>query len=235
MWRFDLSGAVSAWNVRKLATLVDPGGIAQPISTAPELIVTQNKRMVIIGTGLLIGQSDVATTQVQSIYALVDDQSTSPTIAAPRTALLQKTVTVGAGNVRNIPSDAIDLSTYKGWYWDLPGSGERLSDDLSAVFGAVVFATNQPSPTACNAKSYIYVVDAAHGGQLPNGGFLAGETPWSGKQLGATFAAQPVIALLASGMVEALTHGSDNSLAVTRLPLSGTSKVKRITWKDVLR
>ncbi len=235
VWRFDLTGNSSGWNVRRIATLVDPGGVAQPISTAPELVVAQNKRLILIGTGLLIGQSDVATTQTQSIYALVDNLTSSPTIATPRTALYQKTVTVGTGNVRNIPSDAVDLSAYKGWYWDLPGSGERLSDDLSAVFGAVVFATNQPSPTACNAKSYIYVVDAAHGGQLPSSGFLAGETPWSGKQLGATFAAQPVIALLASGMVEALTHGSDNSLAVTRLPLSGTSKVKRITWKDVLR
>ena len=104
-----------------------------------------------------------------------------------------------------------------------------------AVFGAIVFATNQPLPTACNAMSFIYVVDAAHGGQLPAAGFLPNETPWSGKQLGASFAAQPVIAMLASGTIEALTRGSDNSLSVTRLPLSASSKLRRITWKEILR
>jgi hypothetical protein len=49
------------------------------------------------------------------------------------------------------------------------------------------------------------------------------------------FAAQPVIALLQGGMAEALTHGSDNSLAVTRPPLSSAGKVQRITWKEVFR
>ncbi len=199
VWRFDLTGPSSGWNVARLATLVDANGAAQPISTAPELISSQNRRLIVVGTGLLIGQSDVASTQTQSIYALVDDLTATPTIAAPRTALYHKTVAVGAGNVRNIPSDAVDLAAYRGWYFDLPGSGERLTDDLSAVFGALVFATNQPSPVACNAKSYIYAVDAAHGGQLPSAGFLSGETAWTGKQLGANFASQPVIAMLASG------------------------------------
>ncbi len=235
VWRFDLTGASSAWNVKKIATLVDPSGVAQPVSTAPELVVAQYKRMLIVGTGLLVGQSDVATTQVQSIYALVDDLTSAPTIATPRTALYHKTVTVGTGGVRNIPSTRVDLATWKGWYFDLPGSGERLSDNLSAVFGAVVFATNQPSPTACNAKSYIYVVDVTHGGQLASAGFLPGETPWTGKELGSTFSEQPVIALLPNGTLEALTHGSDNSLSVTRLPISFSTKLKRITWKEVLR
>ena len=235
VWRFDLTGAVSGWTAAKLATLVDAAGAVQPVSTAPELVTTQNKRLVVVGTGLLIGQSDVATTQTQSVYALVDNLTAAPLIATPRTALYRKTVTVGTGSVRSIPSDAVDLAAYKGWYFDLPVGGERLTDDISAVFGALVFATNQPSPTACNARSYLYVVDAAHGGQLPNAGFVSGETPWTGKQLGASFASQPVIAMLASGMVEALTHGSDNSLAITRLPLSNVTRVKRVTWKETLR
>jgi hypothetical protein len=79
------------------------------------------------------------------------------------------------------------------------------------------------------------VVDAGSGGQLPQAGFMPGETAWSGKQLGANFAAEPVIALLQSGTIEALTHGSDNSLSVTRLPISGNSKIQRITWKEIFR
>ena len=235
LWRFDLTGAVNTWSAVRLASFADASNNPQPISAAPELVVVGARRLVIVGTGLLVGQSDVATTQTQSIYAVVDDRTATPTVAEPRTALARKVPVVAAGGVRNIPSDAVDLSTYKGWFFDLPGAGERVTDDLNAVFGAIVFATNQPSPTACNAKSFIYVVDAAHGGQLPAAGFLPGEAPWSGKQLGANFAAQPVIAMLASGTVEALTHGSDNSLAVTRLPLSASSKVRRITWKEVLR
>ncbi len=235
VWRFDLTGPVANWGVVRLATLVDSTSAVQSITTMPELVTEQSKRLVIVGTGRLLGQSDVAVTQTQSIYALVDDLTGTPLITPLRSSLYRKAVAVGAGSVRSIPSDAVDLATHKGWYFDLPATGERLTHDPSVVFGAVVAATNQPSQTACEARSYLYVVDAAHGGQMPNSGFQSGETPWSGKELGASFAAQPVIAILANGKVEALTHGSDNSLAVTPLPFSTTYRTKRISWKEILR
>jgi len=117
----------------------------------------------------------------------------------------------------------------------MPGSGERLSADTSVIFGALVFTTNQPSATACNGKSYLYALDVANGGQLPTAGFLANETPWTGKQIASFMANQPVVALLPSGMVEALTHVDDGSLSAARIPITASNKVKAIAWKEIIR
>jgi type IV pilus assembly protein PilY1 len=240
LWRFDLTGTTvgtssSGWNAKLLTTLKDSGGTVQPITTTPELVVVGTNRLIIVGTGELMGQTDIASTQTQSLYAVIDDMTSTPTISAPRTALQQKTVTLGAGGIRNIASDVVDFATKKGWFFDLPTAGERITEDINAVFGALVLVTNLPSTTACTAASFIYVVEAAHGGQVPLTGFLSSETPWSGKQLSSSFAAQPVLAMLTNGTLEALTHGSDNALNVTRLPLTTLNTVKRVTWKEIMR
>lgn len=236
LWRFDLTGTdTTKYNVKKLASLVDGSGVAQPITTTPELVTSGTNRLIVVGTGELLGQSDIASTQTQSIYAVIDNMTTTPTIASPRTSLQQKAVTVGAGGIRNIPSDTVDFTLKKGWYFDLPSTGERLTEDITAVYGALVFVTNQTSTTACNATSYIYVVQAANGGQVPSTGFASGVTPWTGLQLANAFGSQPVLTMLASGAIAALTHLSDNTLGNTPLPFPSFSKLQRVTWKEVLR
>ncbi len=235
VWRFDLSGAsVGAWGVSKLATLRDSTGTAQPITTTPELVLTKGKRLVIVGTGQLLGASDVATAQQQSMYAILDDGS-GATIGDVRGALKAKTVTVGVGGIRNINSDAVDFGVDKGWYFDLPGAGERLNVDASVVYGALVFATNQPSPVACTAKSFLYAVDATNGGQMSSLGFQAGETVWAGRQIANVLANQPVLALLSNGKLMALTHAADASLISTRIPVSTSGELKTVAWKEVVR
>jgi type IV pilus assembly protein PilY1 len=235
VWRFDLSTAATVdWAVSKLVQLTDSAGTGQPITSVPELALVANKRLVVVGTGQLLGQGDIASSQTQSIYGIVDDAS-GTTIATPRTALMQKTVVTAAGGIRNIASDSVDYSRYRGWYFDLPGSGERLNSDPSLIFGALIFSTNQPSPTACNGKSFFYAVDVSNGGQLPAIGFKQAETPWTGMQLATVLANQPVAAVLPSGTVEAFTHASDGSLVATRVPLAGSTRVRRMAWKEIVR
>jgi type IV pilus assembly protein PilY1 len=59
----------------RLATLHDPSGNPQPITTTPQLMnvgATQT-RMVYVGTGRYLGESDLSDTQVQTVYALAED------------------------------------------------------------------------------------------------------------------------------------------------------------------
>jgi type IV pilus assembly protein PilY1 len=236
VWRFDLSGPSTAgWNVVKLATLTDPSGVPQPITAPPELAEVDGRRMVFVGTGSLLGNSDIASTQTQSMYAMVDNMTSSPLIAAPRTELVNKPVTVGAGGLRNIDPTAVNYAIARGWYFDLPSGGERVNTAPAAAFGVLVFSTNQPSLTACSSQSYLYAVDVAHGGQLPSTAFALGETPWSGKSLGGSLASRPVIVVLPNGSVQSITHKSDTSLTTSRLPVTMSGKVNKVGWKEIFR
>src|SRR5262249_33290964 len=91
VWRFDLSSASAAsWIVSKLATLTDANGNPQPITSAPELSVIKTKRVVLVGTGRLLGDTDITNAAVQSVYAMVDDGSGTP-ITPLRSKLTKKT------------------------------------------------------------------------------------------------------------------------------------------------
>lgn len=235
LWRFDLSGAATgSWAVARLATFTY-GGAAQPISAAPELTTVGGKRLVIVGTGQLLGVSDYGNTAVESMYAVVDTQQADPPLTSPRTQLKQKVVTVGAGGVRSINGDKVDLNAYRGWFFDLPGAGERANTSPTAVFGEIVFTANQPSATACQSSSYLYAVGQDTGGQMPNNYFASGTIPWSGKSLGQNLANRSVVVVTTTGKVVSLTHASDNSVVGTQLPSYGTAKLTRRGWKEVVR
>ena len=236
VWRFNLAGPSTAgWNVVKLATLTDSSGGPQPITSLPELAEVDGRRMVFVGTGALLGNSDIGSGQRQSMYALVDNMTSSPLIAAPRTELVNKAVTVGAGGLRNIDPTQVNYSLARGWYFDLPGPGERVSTAPAAAFGVLVFTTNQPSLTACSSQSYLYAVDVSSGGQLPTTAFALGETPWSGKSLGGSLASRPVIVVLPNGSVQSITHKSDTTLTTSRLPVTMAGKVNKVGWKEIFR
>ncbi|GGP22908.1 pilus assembly protein [Silvimonas iriomotensis] len=235
VWRFDLStSADTSWTVKKLATLTDGSNNAQPITTAPVTSVLANgKHIVYVGTGKLLETSDLSTTSTQSMYALVDDLSATPTIATPRTSLQQKTVTVNSDGSRTIAADSVAYATKKGWYFDLPSSGERVSTTPQLAFGALIFTTNLPSSTACSSRSYLYAVSATDGGQLPASAFPSGTTPWSGILLGATLSSTVKITVLPNGSEVLTTKGSDGSTSNNTLNISGSGSLKQVLWREI--
>jgi Tfp pilus tip-associated adhesin PilY1 len=84
VWRITLKGlADSTDDVVRLATLRDPSGNPQPITTAPTMMnvgATQT-RMVFVGTGRYLGESDLSDTQTQTVYGLVEDLTQTSTSA----------------------------------------------------------------------------------------------------------------------------------------------------------
>ncbi len=81
-WRFDVHDPDPAnWVVEKLATLVDGGGVPQPVTIAPQIeIDVQNgvDRWVFIGTGRLLDDTDLAVSQQQTMYAIRDGDLNNP-------------------------------------------------------------------------------------------------------------------------------------------------------------
>ncbi len=104
--------------------------------------------MVVFGTGKFVEPSDTATAQSQAIYGIWDsEESAAVNFTVPKTKLYQRsatlvgtTVSLGTGTFAFGKSD----STYRGWYFNLPETRERVSVESALGIGAVVFAAAIP-------------------------------------------------------------------------------------------
>jgi type IV pilus assembly protein PilY1 len=158
VWRFDINSTVAATtgtgDVLKFATLLDPTGNAQPITTTPVLGKIKDKRVVFIGTGKYLEISDLSTTQIQTQYAIKDDDATS-TLVNARLSLVQQTLTNAATvATRDASGNAVDFATGRGWYVNFPDSKERVNIDSKLVQGTLLVPSIVPSNTVCSPDGY---------------------------------------------------------------------------------
>lgn len=146
VWRFD----INAGKVMKFAILKEDDGEnakTQPITTRPELGLINGKRVIFIGTGKYLEKTDLEDTQQQTLYAIKDDDETK-TLDNPRTVLVEQTITT-SGATRTASSNAVDFKKERGWFIDLPGSGERINVDTRLDAGTLIAPTTVPSATVC--------------------------------------------------------------------------------------
>ena len=163
LWRFDINTAAAPF---KLAALADPSGTAQPITVAPTLGKTSTQPtnglpIILVGTGKYLETADLSNTQVQTIYGIVDNNATvtlTNPAGSPRNSntLIQQTLALAPNSTstRTDTSKAVDLTTYRGWYVDLPDTGERANVDFKLVQGTLLVPTIVPSATACSPGGY---------------------------------------------------------------------------------
>ena len=158
LWRFDINSPATATigtgDVLKFATLFSDTAAAtpQPIMTTPTLGKINGKRVIFVGTGKYLEASDLSTSQKQTIYAIKDDDATA-TFVNPRMTLVQQTMGPNPDNTASrVPTsnNVVDFYTGRGWYVDLPISGERVNIDYKLVQGTLLFATIIPSSTFCS-------------------------------------------------------------------------------------
>ncbi|WP_157015929.1 pilus assembly protein [Pseudomonas batumici] len=233
VFKFDISDPNPAnWSVARIALLQDGSGAAQPITQSVEVGQVNSKTAIFVGTGRSLATSDFSSTQIQSVYAFLDDGTVYTGTSSPRSVLVPQTVTVNADGTRTITKNTVNYSTQKGWYFDLPG-GEGVTSDMQLAFGTLVLNSNAPSTTACSSNSYQYQVDEGSGGQLDNSYFATGITPWAGRSLGSNLTSRPVVAVLSNGTVISFSHGSDNSVISLALLGKGATAMHKIFWREV--
>lgn len=164
LWKFDINATTGSAPI-KLAVLSDPDGVVQPITVRPEISQVNSKPILYVGTGRYLGRSDVDDTpnspppQVQTIYAISD--SLSSTLTNPRGGALKKQTLVNNVNAgtrtMGQPIAAVDYNTDKGWYIDLPDSGERQNVPAQLAFGIIVLPTIVPTSSICSPGGYGWV------------------------------------------------------------------------------
>lgn len=160
VWRFNIKDGT----VTKFAEL-KAGSTAQPVMTSPEfgnVLTTDGKvrRVVVIATGKYLETDDLTDTSQQTIYAIKDDDTlaTSPATATfvnPRGStgagpnhMVEQTLTA-SGDERIVTSEAVNFINDRGWFVDLPESGERVNLGPQLDRGTLTVPSLVPSNTVC--------------------------------------------------------------------------------------
>ena len=199
MWAFDLSDAstlgnddsVPSWGSAytsgstpvPLFTAKDgTGGSAnrQPITTKPSVSFHPDETtnggnspnlMIYFGTGKFLESTDISDTSDHTFYGVWDKGSDE----LDRGDLQEQTVsslTAGGETFRGLSDDTVNGSE-KGWYIDLPATGERSVVDSSTRGNNVFFNTWIPSTDACSAggSGFLMSVSKSNGGEPDNPAF----------------------------------------------------------------
>jgi type IV pilus assembly protein PilY1 len=173
-WRIDVSAddSYKSATAELFATLTDPSGVPQPVTTAPQIEIDINNgvdRYVFIGTGRLLHDSDLVTPsppQTQTMYAMRDGTlnqiMTSGLPVVPRTDL----VPINPDGVSAIVGGAPN-----GWYHDLPnvvGDAERIVVDVTADvnIAAYIGTRVQDDPCLIALPGRLYAHDYTSGRSL---------------------------------------------------------------------
>lgn len=167
LWRFDINDAstaavVGTGSAFRFATLFsDTGGATpQPIMTTPVLGKINNNRVVFIGTGKYLEVTDLASTQRQTQYGIMDDDATA-TLVNPRTTLVQQFLINDPGGTATRLSGAsatatttganvVDFGINRGWFFDFPESRERVNIEGRLIEGTLLIPSIVPSSTDCS-------------------------------------------------------------------------------------
>lgn len=165
VWRFDINDNLdpAGREAVKLGQALDADGNPQPITTRPMITEYTGKTIVVVGTGRLLGLTDLTSTQTQSLYAVPDalgstTQYTNFRESLKPMAFTQATTSTGQ-KYRTIACTGSDTqcATPLGWYVDLSDSGERVNVDMLVIQGTLIVASNVPQSSECNVGGYSWI------------------------------------------------------------------------------
>ncbi|HWG76944.1 MAG TPA: PilC/PilY family type IV pilus protein [Steroidobacteraceae bacterium] len=163
LWRVDIHDAnPDNWTVTLLFKATDPSGNPQPITTTPAVSLNPDfprltGTMVYVGTGQLLGSTDLNSTQIQTMYGVYDSGTNATSLT--RADLLHQTLTESSTDVpgytlRFVSGGPVSLPTQNGWYVDFnvqssgtqTDVGERIVSDPRIIGGAVTVISVKPIP-----------------------------------------------------------------------------------------
>ena len=222
LWRFDINAA-SGTAPFQMATLVGPAGLAQPITTIPQLGLINKRRVIYVGTGKYLEAADLGNTDVQTIYAIKDyNLTTGAELGNPRSNLVAQTLTTIGDSRKLTTTQSVDFNTGLGWYIDLP-AGERMNIDPTLINGVLLAPTIVPTSTSCSpgGTGWFNYFNYATGGAPTNAGGYVSEllsAPAVGYNLVYDSAGKPTVSVIVSN--------NPNSIQTKRQPVPADSNTR---------
>lgn len=202
IWAFNLTDSNPAnWEIihgnsnnEPLFTAKDSSGNRQPITTLPQVaknreVASANTNepniLVMFGTGQYLASGDASNTDMQTFYAVWDnDDGNNATGSKLRADLQAQTITheatVSGKEIRVMSDNTVDWANKEGWYLDLAfdsdgdGSidsseqlGERVVTTPLLRGDIIYFNSTIPSPNPCSAggSGWQMSLDFANGGR----------------------------------------------------------------------
>jgi type IV pilus assembly protein PilY1 len=149
--------------------------------------VILGKRIVFIGTGKYLEVPDLSTTQVQTQYAIKDDDA-STTLVNPRNSLVQQflvanpdgtatRLSAASATATTTGMNPVDFGSGRGWFVDLPDLRERVNIDAKLVQGTLLVPSIVPSATECSpgGTGWLNFFDYKTGGAVTTSGIASGK------------------------------------------------------------
>jgi len=278
LWKFDLFSTLpGSWSLSNGGLPLFAAGAGHAITGRPDVTkFTAGGYLVAFGTGRYIATADNTDLTTQRVYA-VRDTGTAGTVALA--SLLQQSISgTGTGldnNEYRFSTHAVDppkdfsttgdnvitkslyLSDKRGWYLDLPDSGERVVADARFRGGRAIFTSIVPdvsSPCAYGGSGWVLEFDAMTGNRfdsatfdsngdnnlttgdyIARGGVASQAMNTSGRRIGAIPAAPGFMSNRAggvSGLEDKFINTSDGSVVRVR-ETSGAGREGRVMWHEV--
>ena len=240
LWRFDINKSSGA--VVKFAELKDSSNNPQPITTRPVFGNIVGKHVVFIGTGKYLEELDITDTQQQTLYAIKDSDAyptTSPsaTLVNPRNSLVKSTFTTTDATRKSDTERDINWSIDRGYYADLPDSGERVNLDGKLILGTWLVPTLVPQAdeTECSSSGYGWLnyLDYKTGKSRTNS---AGEL--SGVKMNAAIVGLNILYLPNGKVVVSVVtadHPTPDIISGVGVDsLTGAFMKKRVIWRELI-
>jgi len=244
IWRLNLAGApATAPTFTLVGTATDAGGVPQPITTSINLAeLNGTSQFLFVGTGKLLGAMDLADTQTQSVYGIVDTLSSTTVYSNLRTVLAPQQIngtgsTARTATCTGTTSQCAAFST-AGWVVDLPNPGERVNRDMTLQSGTITFASNLPSSSACSGGGTGFVTSLSGLTGLAVPGSTAISTAYNNTLvvgLSVVLAAGQLYALPTGGTPSTSGGtGTGTQLAPLAIPTAPPPPVgKRVSWREL--
>jgi len=202
LWKFDLSSAsAGSWGVGNGGAALyntdaaNPTGGARAITGRPNVTAfPRGGYMVVFGSGSYLSTADGSSSGTQALYGVWDKPATTGTV--PQASLVQQTVVTTANGSDGVsyrlsthavdnPTDtiatgdaALTLSDYystkRGWFLNLPTSGERSVTDPRIRGGRAIFTTlipNVSDPCSYGGNGWLMELDVFTGNRDDAGTF----------------------------------------------------------------
>jgi len=254
VWRLDVTGtnpSVLYSAPTLIATLTDANGNAQAITTRPLIQpdTTSAARYVLVGTGKLLGNSDITSTtsNPQSFYAFVDGTSNSGGFSTSSTLPTGVTFPITRSELNGVPdlTAGVTGSTAGkiGWYFDMPVSSttdssgittytaQRVTTDPIATQGVIAWAGNLPTGSACNPTG----TGTTYATTLSTGRTVLVDS--SSKLLASTTDSSGIVTELSmlneNGTIRLNSGDSAGNINPNQVQVITTSGPKQLNWRDV--
>lgn len=181
VWRFDLRGTPTTYPApTKIAKLTTDGSdgtadatVVQPVTTEPRIEISTNgvSRWVFVGTGRFLALDDMTNTQQQTFYAFREGSlsavygSDAGQRSLPSGVSFPLTRSTLVNHTSLLSKVVTDTDHPMGWYHDLSGTGERITQPLVANEGVISWTGLISSTDACSpgAGSRLYATDYDYG------------------------------------------------------------------------